>query len=396
MKAVAIATLAIAAATLPGRAQGLTKADSGWVPIFNGTDFTGLYSRMYNKEVTDKVDSVFKVSAGTIKVSPGGGHIGTRKKYSHYRMRVDYRFDANNPNHNAGLMYHVDESVARMSNNWSRSIECQMKQNETGSAFSIQQVTFTTRVTAKTNFAPYKADGVEVQVCASGCDGRNYKGSPLIPGGAHWNRMEVLVRGADSAIHIINDTVVFRLWNIRLFNVTDAPVGPYGSGGLALQAEGAGIAYRNWEIMELHPDGPDRLQRLILTSLDGGVRLGAGKTDITWKTVGDVKKVSLFFHLGDGNWEMAADNITNTGTFSWTVPNTPTEKLRVKITAAPWVSADSSAGDNAIGPTSSVRPPGRLSPRDAASPGGHDAAGRLRESRTAVPLFGGRGLRARP
>lgn len=345
-------------------AQGFSKADSGWSPLFNGTDFTGLYSRMYDQSVSTQVDPVFKVSNGTIQVAVGGGHMGTQKKYSHYRMRVEYRFEADNPTHNAGLMYHVDESVARMSNRWSRSIECQMKQNETGSAFSIQQVTFTTKVVAKTNFANYSPTGVDVQVCASGCDGRNYKGSPLIPGGTRWNRMEVVVRGSDSAAHLINDTTVFRLWNIRLFNAADTPNGPYGTGGIALQAEGAALSYRNWEVMELPADGPDRVQGLFLSSLDGGASVKAGsQAEITWKTLGTVPKVSVFWHAGDGRWEMAADNITNSGRFLWTVPDRPTEAMRIKVSAAPWVKADSSAANNrieggtALGPIVSGRDP---------------------------------------
>jgi hypothetical protein len=389
----AAALLGFASLAGPAHSQGFTKADSGWVPLFNGTDFTGLYSRMYDKEATDQIDPVFKVQDGTIKVAVGGGHIGTKKKFSHYRMRVEYRFDQDNTSHNAGLMYHVDESVARMSNKWSRSIECQMKQNETGSAFSIQQVTFTTKVVSKTNFANYSPTGVEVQVCASGCDGRNYKGNPLIPGGAHWNRMEVVVRGSDSAAHLINDTTVFRLWNIRIFNAGDTPNGPYGTGGLALQAEGAALAYRNWEIMELPADGPDRLQRLFLTSLTGGAKVNAGgKADITWKTLGAVPKVSVFFHTGDGKWEMAADNIANTGSFPWTVPNTPTQALRVKVSAAPWVRADSSASGNQIiggtpvlrsGPLRAVKEPARTI-RD---PAGRALRAREPGRRIPVPAF---------
>jgi hypothetical protein len=342
-------------------AQGFTHADSGWVPIFNGKNFDGLYSRMYNGPVSTTIDPTFKVDNGTIKVAVGGGHIGTQKKYSHYHVHVEYRFDRDNPSDNAGLTYHTDESVARMggtsltTGKWPRSIECQMKQSETGSAFSIQQLTFTTRVTAKTSFAPYKADGVEVDVCASGCDGRNFKGSPLIEGGAHWQSMDVIARGADSARHIINDTTVFRLWNIRIFKASDAPDGPRGNGTICLQAEGAGLAYRNWEIMELRPGGPDYQTRFFVTAPNQGESLAAGSTyKIAWKTLGKVAKVNLEYSTG-GAWKSVADSAANTGSYDWKVPAEVTDKLRVRISGPAWAFEDSSDGMNAITSSSSVQ-----------------------------------------
>jgi hypothetical protein len=349
----------LAAAPRGAAAQAFTHEDSGWVAIFNGKDFTGLYSRMYNQPVSTKIDTTFKVVNGTIKVSPGGGNIGTIKKYSHYRVRVEYRFDRDNPSDNAGLTYHTDESVARMggtsltTGKWPRSIECQMKQSETGSAFSIQQVTFTTTVTAKTSFAPYKPGGVEVNVCQYGCDGRNYKGNPLIEGGAHWQRMEVIVRGSDSAIHMINDTVVLKLWNIRIFNAKDAPDGPYGSGSIDLQAEGAGLAYRNWEIMELPPDGPNFLNRLFVSAPGSGEKLAAGSTyKVSWKTLGKIAKVNLEYNTGSG-WKKIADSAANTGSYDWKVPAEATDQLRVRVSGPSWARPDSS-GLNGIASSSGV------------------------------------------
>ena len=128
--------LAIAAVAAPrAQAPAFTHADSGWVPIFNGKDFTGIYSRMYDQPVSNTVDPTFKVDNGTIKVAVGGGHIGTQKKYSHYRVSVQYRFDRDAAGDNAGLTYHTDETVAHMDSTnlttgkWPRSIECQMKQS---------------------------------------------------------------------------------------------------------------------------------------------------------------------------------------------------------------------------------------------------------------------------
>lgn len=395
MRALIFSSVVVAAALGAASAQGFSHADSGWVPIFNGKDFSGLYSRMYNQPVSTKIDTTFKVVNGTIKVSPGGGHIGTQKNYSHYRVRVEYRFDRDNPTDNAGLTYHTDESVARMggtsltTGKWPRSIECQMKQSETGSAFSIQQLTFSMKVKSKTSFAPWDPNGVQVEVCASGCDGRNFKGNPLIEGGAHWQRMEVVVRGSDSAIHIINDTVVLKLWNIRIFKASDAPDGPRGSGGICLQAEGAGLAYRNWEIMELPPTGPNYLNRFFVTAPGSGEKLKpAASYKIVWKTLGKVGKVNLEYNAGAG-WKSIADSAANTGSFDWTLPSEATDHLRVRVSGPSWARADSS-GENSITSSSAVRLlPASKSGEVVSAEKARDAKGRAVGSllKAQVPLY---------
>lgn len=366
-----LAALAIlsAAASASAQAPAFTKADSGWVPIFNGRNLDGLYSRMYSKEITDIPDTVFKARDSMIVVSPGGGHIGTDRKYSHYRMRVQYKFDKAG-DYNAGLMYHVDEVPPRMSGNWSRSIECQMRQTDGGDIFSIVQVTFESKVRSGSN--TWDPEGVMVTAPAHS---RDLIANPHTDVHPQWNRMEVVVRGSDSAAHIINGSLNMKAWNIRIPDPANAgKYLPYGRGALALQAEGAGISYRGWEVMELPDSGPDRLQRLFLTRLNQGEQVPAGSSQqITWKTLGDVKKVSLFFNMGDGQgWEMAADNITNTGSFSWMAPTETTRKLRVMVSAAPWVLADTSDGDNEIVPPMAVRPRKGLSgatwPGEVATP----------------------------
>lgn len=363
--ALALALFAVAAASsASAQTAAFTKADSGWVSIFNGRNLDGLYSRMYNKEITDIPDTVFKARDSMIVVSPGGGHIGTDRKYTHYRMRVQYRFDKAG-DYNAGLMYHVDEVPPRMSGNWSRSIECQMRQTDGGDIFSIVEVTYESKVRA--GGKTWDPNGVMV---TSPAHSRDLIANPHTDVHPQWNWMEVVVRGSDSSAHIINGALNMKAWNIRIPDPANAgKYLPYGRGALALQAEGAGISYRNWEIMELPDSGPDRLQRLFLTRLNQGEQVPAGSSQqVTWKTLGDVKKVSVFFNTGDGGgWEMAADNITNTGSFSWMTPLETTKKLRMMVSAAPWVRADTSDGDNEIVPPMALRP--RKNPSALTGPG---------------------------
>lgn len=337
-RAVSVTGLCMAALAGAVAAQEFTAADSGWVRLFNGTNFDGLYSRTYGATaplVRPPAAPYQILYAGTdtaaIRVttttSSQQGNIGTDKtSYKHYRVRVQYRFDVQNGNNNAGLTYHTDETAPRMQNNWPRSIESQMKQSETGSAFSIQQVAFTTRTNGTGAGSGYSASGNNVvQACEFGCNGRWYRGNPLVGTHPAWNQKEVVVRGSDSALHIINGNTVMRLWDIRLVNNSGQTISPIDSGGITLQAEGSLINYRRWEVMEMPPSTPmsaHYLHRLLL-DWDEPRFVTPGMThSISWKSIGEIPKVKIEYRYTspEGNWVTIADSAPNTGSFNWAVP----------------------------------------------------------------------------
>jgi hypothetical protein len=362
----AAAFLLLAAST---QAQQFTKEDSGWVPLFNGKDYSGMYSRMYNGPVTNypNINPIFTVRYGgtdtaEMYVKQGGATLGTiRTDYSHFRVRVQYRFD-DIGGHNAGLLYGIDETYPRMGGdgtaakgNWPRSIECQMLQGDAGDAFSIQQVTFDTRVTN----GKWDPDGKAIKVCEHGCDGRNFGANPeLDRSTTHWTDEEAIVRGADSAIHLVAHTPVFKLWNIRITdnNGKDmVPPQPWGKGSLGLEAENAVVHYRRFEVMELPPTGPNYLNRLFLDAPAQGESLAAKSTyTLKWRKIGDFKKVHLEYDAGSG-FKTLADSVDNTGSFAWTVPGPGTQSLRIRISGPAYVRADTS-GVNGIVTGTAVLP----------------------------------------
>lgn len=349
---------------VPVAAQEFTAADSGWVRLFNGTNFDGFYSRTYNVGganaplVTPPASPYTIEYAGTdtatIRVGTTGnqGNIGTLDTtFSHYRLRWESKYDAVNSNSNSGMTYHVDESAIRMQNNWPRSIEFQGKQNEIGSAFSIQQVTFSSRTSSAGQGANYVATGgTLINACEIGCNGRWYRGNPLItpyasdaPSVPRWLRFHLVARGADSAIHIVNDTTVFRLWNIRIFNDSTRATGsnnsgsnsrsnmtpnkPWDRGGLAWQAEGATVRYRRLEVMRLPPSTPMNahyLHRVILDSPTSEAFYQPGGTaTIRWRSIGAIPKVKIEYQYTvprQGSWVTIADSAPNTGSYAWTLP----------------------------------------------------------------------------
>lgn len=342
-------------------AQSFSHSDSGWVPLFNGKDYTGIYGRVYGATapVLDAPNpATWKIMyAGTdtaaiyVTSKTDQGNIGTKKNtYSHYRMRVEEKFDELGATNNGGITYHTDETVPRMQNNWPRSIEFQMQQQYAGAAYSIQQVTFDTKAAGKGQGSRYSETGQAVTACASGCDGRFYTGSTTISNGSNgntrWLHFELVVRGSDSAIHIIDNTVVLRLSNIRIFNAT--PLGPYDHGGIGLQSEGALIKYRRWEIMEFPagtPKGENYLHRFLLDSPAKGSSAIAGGSNYTikWRTLGAIPTVNIEYGTGaSGAWQSVATGINNTGTYDWAVPASVTGQVRVRISGPAWAGADSS------------------------------------------------------
>ena len=72
---------------------------------------------------------------------------------------------------------------------------------------------------------------------------------------------------------------------------------------------------------------------LILETPDGRDDHRSGSTaPVTWRTLGDVPTVDVSFTCDDGaTWHALAEGITNTGAWSWTVPDVETETARLRV-----------------------------------------------------------------
>jgi hypothetical protein len=371
-------TAALLLSTAAGvQAQGFTKADSGWVRIFNGTDFTGLYSRTYGSTAplvrpvaAPYIIQFAGTDTATIRAnatSPQGNFGTDDTTFSHYRLRWESKYDAINANSNSGMTYHMDEKAIRMQNNWPRSIEFQGKQSEIGSAFSIQQVTFTTNATGNEG-SNYSPTAPVKQGCEYGCNGRWYKGNPLIrpyeaatPTVPRWLRFHLIARGADSAIHIVNDTTVLRLWNIRIFNDSTrgtasnmTPNRPWDHGGLGWQAEGAIVNYRRLEVMKMPASTPMNehfLHRLFLDAPAGPVEtMAPSAIELRWRSIGTIPKVKIEIRDFNGPWNVVTDSTPNTGSYTW-IPgtmHTGPHSLNFRISSVDYVWGDSTDNPTSI------------------------------------------------
>lgn len=75
---------------------------------------------------------------------------------------------------------------------------------------------------------------------------------------------------------------------------------------------------------------------IIVSYPNGGQALMVGETrDITWAVAGTVGEVAIEYSINDGaNWIVIADSETNDGSYSWTIPDNPSQQCRLRISEA--------------------------------------------------------------
>lgn len=113
----------------------------GWVALFDGKSLDGWIPKIKGYELGDNYADTFRVEDGVIKVGydkyekwdKNYGHLFYKDKFSHYRMRVEYRFVGEQVKggegwalRNSGLMVHCqDPKTMGKDQNFPVSIEVQ-------------------------------------------------------------------------------------------------------------------------------------------------------------------------------------------------------------------------------------------------------------------------------
>jgi putative membrane-bound dehydrogenase-like protein len=243
-------------------------AEPAWEPLITGKDLAGWYTYIDGHGPDADPDRLIQVHEGVIHAykdatadSPQPhGYLSTKREYSHYRLRLQYKWGAKRfaPREaavrDAGIMYHVVGKDAHKWGVWPMSVECQIQEGDTGDLITVD-----TRCTSWIAPPPLEDEYPTFLPAIKG--GEAFKNTLLVHASKvadrreGWNDVEVVVRGAKEAIHIVNGEVVQRLAEI------ERPDGdkwrPLGKGRIVLQIEGAEILYRNVEIQPLPSGGDD-------------------------------------------------------------------------------------------------------------------------------------------
>jgi 3-keto-disaccharide hydrolase len=128
--------------TLAAPALAAEPDRDGFVPLFNGKDLDGWTPKIKGYELGDNHADTFRVEDGVIKVRYDKytefdgkfGHLFYKEKFSHYRLRVEYRFVGSQCKggpgwavRNSGVMFHCqDPKSMRKDQDFPVSVEFQL------------------------------------------------------------------------------------------------------------------------------------------------------------------------------------------------------------------------------------------------------------------------------
>lgn len=240
---------------------GCTATDEEWVPLFDGKTLDGWTPKISGYPAGENFGNTFRVEDGAITVAYDGynsfdaryGHLFFDTPYSHYRLRLEYRFAGEQaPDgqawawRNSGVMLHA-QSPESMPDGQDFPISIEFQ-------FLGGRADGTPRPTAA-----MCSPGTEVDI--AGTQAANHCVPAAAPTfvGDDWVRVEVLVEGAERVVHYVEGEPVIEYGNLTIgggvvngFDPAMKPDGESLSGGqIALQSESHPIQFRRIELLDL-------------------------------------------------------------------------------------------------------------------------------------------------
>lgn len=231
---------------------------SEWVQLFNGKDLSGWDVKITGYELNDNYKNTFRVEDGLLKVSYDEyedfngefGHLFYNEKFSHYILRVEYRFVGEQvpggPDwafRNSGAMLHSQSAESMgLDQEFPVSIEAQFLGGRgEGERTTANLCTPGTHVVM---------DGELVTEHCINASSKTYHGD-------QWVTIEMEVRGDELIRHVIDGETVIAYSQPQIggeFVTDDFPLAegtPVTEGYIALQAESHPIEFRKVELLDL-------------------------------------------------------------------------------------------------------------------------------------------------
>jgi hypothetical protein len=237
-------------------------AEEGWVSLFDGRSLEGWTVKIAGHPAGENYRDTFRVEDGMIKVSYDNyerfdrkfGHLYTNNAYSHYVLRLEYRFTGDALSDappwaalNSGVMIHSQSPLSMtLDQLWPVSLE--------GQFLAVGATAGRQTGNACTPGTHVHLDGE--LTTAHIIDSR----SRLYPLG-EWVTFEIEVHGHERVIHRVNGQEVLR-YTHPVLDEKDADASrlmragvpkQLGFGHIGLQAEGQPIWFRNIRLRPLNP-----------------------------------------------------------------------------------------------------------------------------------------------
>ena len=250
---------ALVAWTLAGNARA-TDAEKGWIPLFNGKNLDGWTPKIRGYKFGENYADTFRVENGLLRVvydkydkyDEKFGHLFYKEKFSHYRLRVEYRFVGEQcpggPGwaiRNSGAMLHCqDPKTMSLDQDFPVSIEVQyLGGNGKNPRTTANLCTPGTNVVLNGKlFLPH----------CTNSKSKTFHGD-------QWVTSETEVHGAGKIRHFVNGELVLE-YEQPQYDVRDGKAKPLvrdpknlliSEGYISLQSESHPIDFRKVEIMKL-------------------------------------------------------------------------------------------------------------------------------------------------
>lgn len=218
-----------------------------WVDLFNGVSLDGWDVKIAGHELNDNYLETFRVENGLLKVDFSRydkfdnlfGHIFYEEPFSHYRLKVEYRFVGEQvpggpgwAYRNNGIMFHSQSAASmEMDQHFPVSIEFQLLGGD-----GQQERPNGSICTPGTHVVV--DDTLKTSHCID-------SGGPTHHGD-QWVTAELVVHGDSLARHILNGELVIEYSGLQLDDGT-----PLSSGFIALQSESHPTQFRSVRILNL-------------------------------------------------------------------------------------------------------------------------------------------------
>ena len=223
-----------------------------WISLFNGKNLDGWDIKIAGYELNENFGNTFRVEDGMLIVAYDEydtfddrfGHIFYHQPFSHYKLRLEYRFfgeqvpgGAGWAFRNNGIMFHSQSAESmEFDQHFPVSVEAQLLGGSGESDRPTGAV-----CTPGTNIV---IDGERrYSHCSPTFKNKTFHGDD-------WIRFELVVYGDSLVHHIVEGDTVLTYGSLRL-EETGLPL---GKGYIALQAESHPTAFRNIEILNLEED----------------------------------------------------------------------------------------------------------------------------------------------